>query len=74
MMPLLLRYVVTEKSQAWMYEHHIDWSAWSCAMSRRLDRKAARVGRNGGAGDVVHQVDADYSPNRPEQPDSIGVD
>jgi len=25
MIPLLFRYVVTEKSMAWMFEHHVDW-------------------------------------------------
>lgn len=25
MLPLVFRYVVTEKSMAWMFEHHIDW-------------------------------------------------
>jgi len=25
MLPLLFRYVVTEKSMAWMFEHHVDW-------------------------------------------------
>jgi len=25
MLPLVFRYVVTEKSMAWMHEHHIDW-------------------------------------------------
>ena len=24
-MPLVLRYLVTEKSMAWMYEHHLEW-------------------------------------------------
>jgi 2-polyprenyl-6-methoxyphenol hydroxylase-like FAD-dependent oxidoreductase len=26
MLPLLFRYVVTEKSMAWMFEHHVDWN------------------------------------------------
>jgi 2-polyprenyl-6-methoxyphenol hydroxylase-like FAD-dependent oxidoreductase len=26
MLPLLFRYVVTEKSKAWMFEHHVDWN------------------------------------------------
>jgi len=26
-MPLVFRYVVTERSTAWMYDHHIDWDA-----------------------------------------------
>jgi 2-polyprenyl-6-methoxyphenol hydroxylase-like FAD-dependent oxidoreductase len=25
MLPFVFRYIVTEQSQAWMYEHHIDW-------------------------------------------------
>ena len=25
MLPFVFRYVVTEESQAWMYDHHIDW-------------------------------------------------
>jgi 2-polyprenyl-6-methoxyphenol hydroxylase-like FAD-dependent oxidoreductase len=27
MLPLVFRYLVTEKSQAWMYQHHIDWGS-----------------------------------------------
>ena len=27
MLPLVFRFVVTEKSMAWMYDHHIDWDA-----------------------------------------------
>jgi 2-polyprenyl-6-methoxyphenol hydroxylase-like FAD-dependent oxidoreductase len=26
MLPLVFRYLVTEKSQAWMYDYHIDWN------------------------------------------------
>ena len=26
-MPLVFRYVVTERSTAWMYDHRIDWDA-----------------------------------------------
>ena len=27
LLPLVFRYVVTEKSQAWMYDYHIDWNS-----------------------------------------------
>jgi FAD-dependent urate hydroxylase len=27
MLPLVFRYLVTEKSQAWIHQHHIDWGA-----------------------------------------------
>jgi 2-polyprenyl-6-methoxyphenol hydroxylase-like FAD-dependent oxidoreductase len=27
MLPLVFRFLVTEKSMAWMYDHHIDWDA-----------------------------------------------
>lgn len=27
MLPLVFRYVVTEKSMAWMFEHHLDWNS-----------------------------------------------
>jgi len=27
MLPIVFRYLVTEKSLAWMYDHHIDWSS-----------------------------------------------
>ena len=27
MLPFVFRHVVTEKSMAWMYDHHIDWNA-----------------------------------------------
>jgi 2-polyprenyl-6-methoxyphenol hydroxylase-like FAD-dependent oxidoreductase len=27
MLPFVFRYLVTEKSLTWMYEHHIDWES-----------------------------------------------
>jgi 2-polyprenyl-6-methoxyphenol hydroxylase-like FAD-dependent oxidoreductase len=27
MLPLVFRFLVTDKSLAWMYDHHIDWDA-----------------------------------------------
>jgi FAD-dependent urate hydroxylase len=27
MLPLVFRFLVTEKSMAWIYDHHIDWDA-----------------------------------------------
>ena len=27
MLPILFRYVITEKSMAWMYDHHIEWDS-----------------------------------------------
>lgn len=27
MLPYVFRYAVTEKSLAWMYEHHVDWES-----------------------------------------------
>jgi hypothetical protein len=26
-LPLVFRFLVTERSTAWMYDHHIDWDA-----------------------------------------------
>jgi FAD-dependent urate hydroxylase len=34
MLPLVFRYVVTEKSMAWMFAHHIDWSSQVASNAR----------------------------------------
>jgi hypothetical protein len=34
MLPLVFRYVVTERSMAWMHEHHIDWNSQVVAAAR----------------------------------------
>lgn len=31
LLPLVLRWLVTDKSQAWIYNHHIDWHTPSVA-------------------------------------------
>jgi hypothetical protein len=27
MLPLVFRFLVTDRSQAWIYDHHIDWDS-----------------------------------------------
>jgi FAD-dependent urate hydroxylase len=27
MLPLVFRFLVTERSMAWIYDHHVDWDA-----------------------------------------------
>lgn len=43
-LPLVFRYVVTEKSMAWLYDHHIDWTATVMSQTGRHVRLTSQVG------------------------------
>jgi hypothetical protein len=37
-LPLVFRSVVTEKSLAWIYEHHVEWDNWLEPTSQQIGR------------------------------------
>jgi hypothetical protein len=59
MLPLVFRFLVTDTSQAWIYDHHIDWDT---PVTRRLEAAQLAIQGIGQRGDQP----ADVLPGGPQ--------